>query len=539
MTKDLVPISALPPAAGVGPGDLFMIVQDGQTKVATVGLMVTQVGLFSAIGSLPIPSGTDIIRTTGYATKGVGSAFYVSTAKTGRTAYRTQSSNGRWFEYLPDSAGADLQAFGADPAGAADCSAALTAALAFVQERVTEKQVGGLRIRFRPGTYLFASTINLKQTVILEGDSVGQAGGQASRLLFARGIHGVILNRHNTLGTGLQTPATTGADASVLRNLCLQGQGGGGHGVWLRCRAHLENVHIDNFGGDGLHIDATAGGGGSAEGNANNWRAEVMRITRCGGHGLFVRGADANAGSATAIDCSANGGWGIYDSSFLGNSYLACHTASNAAGPYRTSNANARNLFLGCYSESGQPGSVLVSPTMVVGGLHGAGFDPSSTATILDAALGGVLSVGRGVQDSARGSVARLGGNAANGDVLSVTRATDAPNSVRMHWKDGNLRWDYANSDATVTMSITGQATPNTFGRSVTQPNKMSVDNFFIGRGDNARQHTTSAAAPTSGEWARGDIVWNMTPTAAGNVGWICVTGGTPGTWKTFGAIDA
>jgi hypothetical protein len=45
--------------------------------------------------------------------------------------------------------------------------------------------------------------------------------------------------------------------------------------------------------------------------------------------------------------------------------------------------------------------------------------------------------------------------------------------------------------------------------------------------------------APTTGTWARGDIVYNSEPSAGGTIGWVCVTAGTPGTWKTFGAIAA
>lgn len=46
-------------------------------------------------------------------------------------------------------------------------------------------------------------------------------------------------------------------------------------------------------------------------------------------------------------------------------------------------------------------------------------------------------------------------------------------------------------------------------------------------------------SAPTAGTWKVGDIVWKATPAAAGYVGWICTTAGTPGTWKTFGTIQA
>jgi hypothetical protein len=50
-------------------------------------------------------------------------------------------------------------------------------------------------------------------------------------------------------------------------------------------------------------------------------------------------------------------------------------------------------------------------------------------------------------------------------------------------------------------------------------------------------QHTTST--PTSGLWATGAIVYNAAPTPGGFLGWVCTSGGSPGTWKSFGAISA
>lgn len=47
-----------------------------------------------------------------------------------------------------------------------------------------------------------------------------------------------------------------------------------------------------------------------------------------------------------------------------------------------------------------------------------------------------------------------------------------------------------------------------------------------------------ATAAPTTGTWAQGDQVRNSAPTELGAVGsryviegWVCVSGGTPGTW--------
>ena len=48
-----------------------------------------------------------------------------------------------------------------------------------------------------------------------------------------------------------------------------------------------------------------------------------------------------------------------------------------------------------------------------------------------------------------------------------------------------------------------------------------------------------SSAAPTSGTWVLGDKIYNSSPSASGYEGWICTSPGTPGTWKTFGAISA
>jgi hypothetical protein len=55
------------------------------------------------------------------------------------------------------------------------------------------------------------------------------------------------------------------------------------------------------------------------------------------------------------------------------------------------------------------------------------------------------------------------------------------------------------------------------------------MDQFYI----------EGSAAPTTGIWKVGDIVWNTAPTAGGTIGFVCTTAGTPGTWKTWGAIAA
>lgn len=47
------------------------------------------------------------------------------------------------------------------------------------------------------------------------------------------------------------------------------------------------------------------------------------------------------------------------------------------------------------------------------------------------------------------------------------------------------------------------------------------------------------AAVPSVGAWLQGDDVFSTIPAAAGKRGWVCVTSGSPGTWKQWGVIDA
>ena len=49
-----------------------------------------------------------------------------------------------------------------------------------------------------------------------------------------------------------------------------------------------------------------------------------------------------------------------------------------------------------------------------------------------------------------------------------------------------------------------------------------------------------ASAAPTTGTWAQGDIVWNSAVNMSGDpIGWVCTTAGSPGTWKPWGAVIA
>ncbi|AUS02990.1 pectin lyase fold/virulence factor [Vibrio phage 2.275.O._10N.286.54.E11] len=54
----------------------------------------------------------------------------------------------------------------------------------------------------------------------------------------------------------------------------------------------------------------------------------------------------------------------------------------------------------------------------------------------------------------------------------------------------------------------------------------------------NGAKEYVSDSTPTGIEGNVGDIIWKLTPTAGGSIGKVCVTAGSPGTWKDFGSID-
>ena len=43
---------------------------------------------------------------------------------------------------------------------------------------------------------------------------------------------------------------------------------------------------------------------------------------------------------------------------------------------------------------------------------------------------------------------------------------------------------------------------------------------------------------PLSGNYRKGDIIWNDDPKPTGFVGWVCIKDGSPGQWKAFGQIS-
>jgi hypothetical protein len=167
-------------------------------------------------------------------------------------------------------------------------------------------------------------------SVVIEGATTAYIS-MGTQLKFPDSKSGLRFQYLDSSGlTGTRTAGQT-SSYSILRNLRLvggySGTEGEYHGVVIRSHGViLENVWVKSFPGDGIYCSAAAGG--TPEGNANNCRIVGGGVQLCR-NGLFIDGADTNAWAVIQLDCSSNRAWGIWDSSFLGNTFIGCHTAGN------------------------------------------------------------------------------------------------------------------------------------------------------------------------------------------------------------------
>lgn len=85
--------------------------------------------------------------------------------------------------------------------------------------------------------------------------------------------------------------------------------------------------------------------------------------------------------------------------------------------------------------------------------------------------------------------------------------------------------------------ATTGDTAPSnwsTFGRRAVQPHVFNAPVFSLSDARDANQTrivSYGAAAPTDGDHARGEIVFNIAPSRGGVFAWSCVEGGSPGVW--------
>jgi hypothetical protein len=229
-----------------------------------------------------------------------------------------------------------------------------------------------------------------------------------------------------------------------------------------------------------------------------------------------------------------------------------------AAGCFSTNNVNARTIWLGPYIEGGTPPALWCAPTLVLGGIMGDAYDETRGATIF--AENRFRAIATQTQRQADDGTFPKYRVIVNGDseCTVVGWTTYDGQTFRIGQSSGTGPSGFGNSDLILENASVGVGqfkpiwrirTGNTcnYGRSSSGwPNDapMQITNLVIGDGNGGggRLVRTGDSPPASaayGEFAQGEIIFNNAPTAGGKVGWVCVAGGTPGTWKAFGVIDA
>jgi hypothetical protein len=397
----------------------------------------------------------------------------------------------------------------------------------------------GPKITFSDGRYAF-STINLKALCKLYGQHTGFGGNRGTDFIFPAASAGIIVNRHNTLNDQTVMADSGAADGSEIVGLRLIGGRGSAFdatksGIWMRGRAYVHKCSIQSFAGHGIWAGAGSDGNPYL-GNCNLFRVDQVWIQLCRGDGFCAEGTDANAGSCFHIDAKNNDGWGVREWSFLGNYHYGHHSESNLAGCYTSRNGSR---LTGSYAEDGvggtaQWGGILDGSTIT---LHNttAGSGSAGQAPILNFEY---ANGPRGLRNDNGGFIGLRGNTQAHigtedGTIVSG-RHTNNTTPFRIGVYQGTNSEDVAfrwGSSSNNLMRFQGPSTTWTFGRSGPVGESLNITGFWLGLNANARFRTTGTAAPTTGTWARGDIVENINITSGQPMGWGCSVAGTPGTW--------
>ena len=486
------------------------------------------------------------------------------------------------FRYIPPAEWPAIQ----NRASAYDCHAAVMSALNSTTSGAGSSAIGAY-VSFPAGAYRFSQTIELKRGCGLLGLGSGLTGGYPVEFVFSAGVTGLIVQRHDTEQGGVG-PSTTGADAAIIVGVAFRGAGYSSdtpeaHGVYLRARAKCVGVVVTNFKGDGFRIVAVAGASDASRlGNANLFHLENCAGNANWGSGLFIDGADANSGNVIAFNSVNNGRWGIWDASFLGNTYLGCHAATNSrrgqvfhltgryyliddslggstepgtnpavwvylndsgphstypqwvsgasyvtGGAYKSDSDSAVSSFFGCYSEGGQAPSNIIAPAIVYGGLHGAGFSANSSCFI--------ISAGRLTTFEVKASA----GSAANFNIEFAKRANEAiALSVAGDHVNGlsPFTWDAASGTWVTRHARLNGRTPVSYTTELStfsggRPTAVGAGHVVFSRGAFVCDRMLSYGnnPPTAGEAGRGDMVFNKLAGQGQPSYWQCTTAGTNG----------
>lgn len=429
------------------------------------------------------------------------------------------------------------------------------------------------------GKYYLSQTIEVADNVQIVGEGRGQNAGVvgATSFSFPDYLHGtVIIFAAETRGFvfygvnkiedpsvvgGLPNPeryAEYGSTGFVIRDLVLaslQPKASGftatasaeKDGILIRARGRVERVWVFGFGGHGIWINADAGivDFGQMFGNANHFTLFDVMVWGNGLDGLHVEGRDANNGHVILLDATANGGWGLYDFTLTGNTYITCHFNTNNVtlqasataniGSVKTEGASNLSQFINCYGEGagGYISELTQAVTVDGGNFSGALFHPEdSEAHIRN---GGIARHAPWVGETYLGDT---GARMFLGS-YSVAGALNSPLHYASDDITGLNQGHFSYVTANKAWSWHAGAIANTYMQWPTQESNWRggviapsfPNGIFLGTNAAGPRIFYGAAAPVAGTWALGDMVINSQPAVGEPPLWQCVVAGTPGTW--------
>lgn len=565
----------------------------------------------------------------------------------------------------------DVRDFGAvpdwdyfHPDDGTDNLAAFNACMAASRVLRTNPLVAQAVVIIAPGQYYLSDTWHFTHTAHFQGagNNSNEQALSGTLLAFPKNCHGIhIHSSDENFGPDDANAPRSSVSHCVIYNKDLPTttvfSGLIADPAWLGCGIYsantclIDDVLVQGFGCKdptgrstinlgGITLIGNAGArmpppSGPLEfgGNVDDAVVNYSFVARCGGHGLFIAGNDANIVKVYGLQMTLNFGWGIYD--IGGGSHFDACTGQGNRGQFSVAGCSitSGSLILHAPNPVNGPGSFLdiQSPWIIGQTVHIPGLNASGVRKVvaIDMNADPALITLNAVADATLGTVIVSGGadfdNKAHdykaGDPLH--RAFTVSGFVNCYSEDGlndvndpslaigGLLTEAPHYNPN-TMLINGSSLPGAgwtmvrslgtrvievqIGENSTNMRAMSVQdvasgNYWSfeyddthgvwawhlngsgiwalgfptlltdtgGRSPNTPVLRTGlyigspggpqtpqcilmqalAGAPSSGTYLAGDIVYNTAPTAGGFVGWVCVAGGSPGTWKTFGAISA
>jgi hypothetical protein len=523
---------------------------DGEAAVAATSLFNTRT---DAIASADIPATQLALRTAGYSAVGDGgaglykrmatapsdpsNAGYFRSVDRFTSAGVEDATNGGYWSLVPEGGvRVWLEQFGGkgdtstlDAGVGTDNSTPMTHAMNYLRlDPFGVAHAGGSAwIMVGAGKFYFSQPITLNKTTHIEGHTAtnSPSSGIRTAFIWPAGTSGII---------GLP-PTTVITNGSTFRHLWLHCRGHGGqttkHGIDMNCKMHIDHCTIYGFGGNGVNIFGDVSGGS----NCNQSTVSYCSINENAGHGVRCQGGDSNACVGYFLNLNGNGGYGIYDASFLGNTWIGCHTDGNA-NAYYLGGVSQRSVIIGCYAEGNQGLSYAGSLSMWFGGLHQNGIDiqAGSNVWVNNTISGGhVLGGGDDITVTVRQEDNSIWEILTPGPEFKLKYV---PNNG-MVWAVGeSLDWAFAISSGEGTNFQNGR------GELVSHNRFHLPTGLYLGGPDagltgcrlfagfTPSSWTTTVIRPDS--YARGDILLNREPSVSTNTGYVCTTaGGIASAW--------